>query len=262
MQHSRIHPALAEALAARGYDTLTSVQSAVIEDEADGRDLIVSAKTGSGKTVAFGLAIADQLLEGDRAPWTREPLGLVIAPTRELAIQVSKELEWLYACGGARVVTCVGGMDPMKERRALQGGAHIVVGTPGRLRDHLERGALDLSALRVAVLDEADEMLDMGFREELEEILDATPGETANLAVLRHHARARSSRWPAGTRRTRCGSRRSASARLMPTSPTRRSRSPRPTSSMSWSTFSGCTKPRRRSCSARPARRCGACMPA
>ncbi len=144
-------------------------------DEAQGRDLIVSAKTGSGKTVAFGLAIADQLLEGDRAPWTREPLGLVIAPTRELAIQVSKELEWLYASAGARVVTCVGGMDPMKERRALQGGAHIVVGTPGRLRDHLERGALDLSALRVVVLDEADEMLDMGFREELEEILDATP---------------------------------------------------------------------------------------
>jgi ATP-dependent RNA helicase DeaD len=175
MQHSGIHPALAEALAARGYDTLTSVQSAVVQDEAHGRDLIVSAKTGSGKTVAFGLAFAAQLLGGDRAPWSREPLGLVIAPTRELAIQVSKELQWLFAPAGARVVTCVGGMDPMKERRALQGGAHIVVGTPGRLRDHLERGALDLSALRVAVLDEADEMLDMGFREELEEILDATP---------------------------------------------------------------------------------------
>ena len=100
MQHSRIHSALAEALAARGYDTLTSVQSAVIEEQADGRDLIVSAKTGSGKTVAFGLAIADQLLEGDKAPWSREPLGLVIAPTRELAIQVSKELQWLYASAG------------------------------------------------------------------------------------------------------------------------------------------------------------------
>jgi ATP-dependent RNA helicase DeaD len=181
MQHSRIHSALAEALAARGYDTLTSVQSAVIEEQADRRDLIVSAKTGSGKTVAFGLAIADQLLEGDKAPWSREPLGLVIAPTRELAIQVSKELQWLYASAGARVVTCVGGMDPMKERRALQGGAHIVVGTPGRLRDHLERGALDLSALRAVVLDEADEMLDMGFREELEEILDATPDERRTL---------------------------------------------------------------------------------
>src|SRR5215207_9990558 len=181
MPNSRIHSALAEALAARGYDTLTSVQSAVIQEEAQGRDLIVSAKTGSGKTVAFGLAIAPQLLEADRVPWTREPLGLVIAPTRELAIQVSNELTWLYASAGARIVTCVGGMDPMKERRALQGGAHIVVGTPGRLRDHLERGALDLSALQVAVLDEADEMLDMGFREELEEILDATPQERRTL---------------------------------------------------------------------------------
>src|ERR671913_1271937 len=181
MPNSRIHSALAEALAARGYDTLTSVQSAVIADEAQGRDLVVSAKTGSGKTVAFGLAIGGQLLEDGRAPWAREPLGLVIAPTRELAIQVSKELEWLYASAGARVVTCVGGMDPMKERRALQAGAHIVVGTPGRLRDHLERGALDLSGLRVAVLDEADEMLDMGFREELEEILDATPAERRTL---------------------------------------------------------------------------------
>jgi ATP-dependent RNA helicase DeaD len=181
MQHSRIHAPLAEALAARGYDTLTSVQSEVIKEGADDRDLIVSAKTGSGKTVAFGLAIAHQVIEGDRVPWSREPLGLVIAPTRELAIQVSKELEWLYASAGARVVTCVGGMDPMKERRALHGGAHIVVGTPGRLRDHLERGALDLSALRVVVLDEADEMLDMGFREELEEILDATPDERRTL---------------------------------------------------------------------------------
>jgi ATP-dependent RNA helicase DeaD len=96
-------------------------------------------------------------------------------------MQVSKELQWLYDATDARVVTCVGGMDPVKERRALGGGAHIVVGTPGRLRDHLERGALNLSGLRVAVLDEADEMLDMGFREELEEILDATPDDRRTL---------------------------------------------------------------------------------
>src|SRR5881398_2431502 len=175
MRHSHLHPALAEALDSRGYDTLTPVQSAVVAEEADGRDLIVSAKTGSGKTVAFGMAMAQQLFEAERLPFSREPLALVVAPTRELAIQVSGELAWLYADARGRVVTCVGGMDPMKERRALQGGAHIVVGTPGRLRDHLERGALDLSSLRAAVLDEADEMLDMGFREELEEILDATP---------------------------------------------------------------------------------------
>jgi ATP-dependent RNA helicase DeaD len=99
----------------------------------------------------------------------------VIAPTRELALQVSRELSWLYAQAGALIVNCVGGMVPRAERRGLQMGCHIVVGTPGRLRDHLERGALDLSALKVVVLDEADEMLDMGFREDLEAILDSTP---------------------------------------------------------------------------------------
>lgn len=181
MPHLLTHPALARALDARGYEKLTPVQSAVIGQEVQGRDVIVSAKTGSGKTVAFGLAIASELLDGDRMQATRAPLALVVAPTRELAIQVSKELQWLYAETGARVVTCVGGMDPMKERRALSSGAHIVVGTPGRLRDHLERGALDLSSLRAVVLDEADEMLDMGFREELEEILDATPARRRTL---------------------------------------------------------------------------------
>src|SRR5207253_2426454 len=158
------------------------VQAAVLEADAEGRDLIVSAQTGSGKTVAFGLAIAPQLLEGDGTlPYALAPVALVIAPTRELALQVSRELIWLYGKAGARIATCVGGMDPSKERRSLAQGAHIVVGTPGRLRDHLERGALDLSSLRVAVLDEADEMLDMGFREDLEEILDATPSERRTL---------------------------------------------------------------------------------
>ncbi|MBB3764183.1 DEAD/DEAH box helicase [Sphingomicrobium lutaoense] len=169
---------LSEALSARGYDALTPVQAAVTRPEARGRDLIVSAQTGSGKTVAFGLAMADQLLgEHDRLPRPGAPVALVIAPTRELALQVSRELSWLYEKAGAAVATCVGGMDPSRERRNLRHGAHIVVGTPGRLRDHLERGALDLSALKVAVLDEADEMLDMGFREDLEEILDATPDQ-------------------------------------------------------------------------------------
>ncbi|MET0247750.1 MAG: DEAD/DEAH box helicase [Sphingomonas sp.] len=172
---------LGEALSARGYSAPTPVQAAVLEPEAEGRDLIVSAQTGSGKTVAFGLAMAAQLLQGERVEPSREPLALIIAPTRELALQVSRELMWLYGNAGARIATCVGGMDASKERRALSHGAHIVVGTPGRLRDHLERGALDLSALRVAVLDEADEMLDMGFREDLEEILDATPSERRTL---------------------------------------------------------------------------------
>ncbi len=176
MPFSHLPPLLASALSARGYDGLTDVQSAVLVDEAHGRDLLVSAQTGSGKTVAFGLALAENLLGDDgRVPAYTGPLALVIAPTRELALQVSRELGWLYREAGAQIATCVGGMDASKERRNLRGGAQIVVGTPGRLRDHLERGALNLTGLRVAVLDEADEMLDMGFREELEEILDATP---------------------------------------------------------------------------------------
>ncbi|MDE2436717.1 MAG: DEAD/DEAH box helicase [Sphingomonadales bacterium] len=173
---------LAEALTTRGYAAPTSVQAAVLEPGAEGRDLIVSAQTGSGKTVAFGLAMAPQLLEeGGNARIAASPLALIIAPTRELALQVSRELAWLYAGTNARVATCVGGMDASKERRALSHGAHIVVGTPGRLRDHLERGALDLAGLAVAVLDEADEMLDMGFREDLEELLDATPEDRRTL---------------------------------------------------------------------------------
>ncbi|WP_260580688.1 DEAD/DEAH box helicase [Sphingopyxis sp. PET50] len=175
MPFDHLSPVLADALTTRGYEALTPVQAHVVESEAVGRDLLVSAQTGSGKTVAFGLAMAGELIEGDRLPFATSPLALIIAPTRELALQVSRELGWLYAKAGARIATCVGGMDASKERRSLNQGVHIVVGTPGRLRDHLERGALDLAALRVAVLDEADEMLDMGFREDLEEILDATP---------------------------------------------------------------------------------------
>jgi ATP-dependent RNA helicase DeaD len=176
MPFSDLTPCLAQALAEHGYTALTPVQSAVVQPAAAGRDLMVSAQTGSGKTVAFGLAIASDLLgESGSVTGQGQPLALVIAPTRELALQVSRELIWLYRSTGARTATCVGGMDAAKERRSLAGGAQIVVGTPGRLRDHLERGALDLSGLRAVVLDEADEMLDMGFREELEEILDATP---------------------------------------------------------------------------------------
>ncbi|BBC72026.1 DEAD/DEAH box helicase [Altererythrobacter sp. B11] len=182
MTFTDLPPVLAEALTERGYAAPTAVQAAVLSPEAAGRDLVVSAQTGSGKTVAFGLAFASDLLDAEgKLPFALTPLALVIAPTRELALQVSRELAWLYARAGARIATCVGGMDASRERRNLQGGAHIVVGTPGRLRDHLERGALDLSALKAVVLDEADEMLDMGFREDLEEILDATPAKRRTL---------------------------------------------------------------------------------
>lgn len=174
--------ALTEALAARQYAEPTPVQSAVLVPEAEDRDLLVSAQTGSGKTVAFGLAFAPTLLGGaERFGPAGAPLALVIAPTRELAIQVKAELTWLYGKTGARIASAVGGMDARAEARALSAGAHIVVGTPGRLKDHTERKRLDLSQIRVAVLDEADEMLDMGFRDELEFLLDATPPERRTL---------------------------------------------------------------------------------
>ena len=158
-------PSLALALEERGYLDPTPVQLAVTAPDTAGRDLLVSAQTGSGKTVAYGVAMAQTLL-GDEPtlPQAGAPLALVVAPTRELALQVERELSWLYAKCGARIVAC-----------------HIVVGTPGRLRDHIERAALDLSALKIVVLDEADEMLDLGFREDLEFILQATPVEKRSL---------------------------------------------------------------------------------
>jgi ATP-dependent RNA helicase DeaD len=173
---------LLAALSARGYAQPTPVQAAVLQPEAAGRDLLVSAQTGSGKTVAYGLALAPDLIgDAARLPPAGAPLALVVAPTRELALQVKAELTWLYATAGGRVVSCVGGMDPVAERRLLSQGAHIVVGTPGRLRDHLERGNLAPAALRAVVLDEADEMLDLGFKEELEAILEETPAERRTL---------------------------------------------------------------------------------
>ncbi|MEP1768026.1 MAG: DEAD/DEAH box helicase [Sulfitobacter sp.] len=167
---------IADALAAQGYDKMTPVQDAVVAPELDGADLLVSAQTGSGKTVAFGLAIAPTLL-GENTHFERAgaPLALIIAPTRELAMQVSRELTWLYGKAGAIVTTCVGGMDSRTERRALDRGAHIVVATPGRLCDHIKRNNIDLTDLRAVVLDEADEMLDLGFREDLEFILGESP---------------------------------------------------------------------------------------
>ncbi|MDR6660701.1 DEAD/DEAH box helicase [Tardiphaga sp. 37S4] len=175
-------PSLARALAERNYNESTPVQAAVLADDAVGRDLLVSAQTGSGKTVAYGLAIAENLLEGaEKLPKAGSPLALIVAPTRELALQVHGELTWLYQYAGARVVSCVGGMDPRKEQRELAAGAHIVVGTPGRLCDHLRRNRLDVSELKAVVLDEADEMLDMGFREDMEFILKTTPASRRTL---------------------------------------------------------------------------------
>lgn len=173
---------LAAALEKQGYDTLTPVQESVTNPELEGKDLLVSAQTGSGKTVGFGLAIGPTILseDGTFGPAGR-PLALCIAPTRELALQVKRELQWLYAAAGATIASTVGGMDFRDERRALDRGAHIVVSTPGRLKDHIMRGTLDMSDMRAIVLDEADEMLDLGFREDLEFILGEAPEDRRTL---------------------------------------------------------------------------------
>ena len=173
---------LADALKRKGYDTLTPVQEAVSAPDLQGRDLLVSAQTGSGKTIGFGLAIAPTILgDAQKFDAADAPLALIIAPTRELAMQVKRELAWLYADAGSFIASCVGGMDMRDERRALSRGAHIVVATPGRLRDHIMRGSIDLTAVRAVVLDEADEMLDLGFREDLEFILEQTPTDRQTL---------------------------------------------------------------------------------
>lgn len=173
---------LAQALAGKGYEKLTPVQEAVLDPTLTGRDLLVSAQTGSGKTVAFGLALAASVLDDQaRLPQADTPLALIVAPTRELALQVSKELNWLFAPAGGKVTSCIGGVDIRDERRALARGVHFVVGTPGRLVDHIRRESLNLDHVQAVVLDEADEMMDMGFREELEHILAAAPEQRRTL---------------------------------------------------------------------------------
>ncbi len=137
----------------RGYESLTPVQQAMLDPALATSDALVSAQTGSGKTVAFGIAMAPTLLDGaERLPAAGEPLALVIAPTRELALQVKRELDWLYEMTGAVITSCVGGMDIRTERRALERGAHIVVGTPGRICDHIRRNALRMTEMRVSCL--------------------------------------------------------------------------------------------------------------
>jgi ATP-dependent RNA helicase DeaD len=182
MAFSSAHPSLGRALTSRGFVAPTPVQAAIMAPEVNVRDLLVSAQTGSGKTVAFGLALAKTLLgDADRFTAPGAPRGLIVTPTRELAMQVHRELSWLYAETGARITTCVGGMDPRRETHALSHGVHLVVGTPGRLCDHLARRSLVLDRLAAVVLDEADEMLDMGFREDLERLLEAAPKDRRTL---------------------------------------------------------------------------------
>ena len=162
-----LRPELMKAIARKGFTAPMPVQVRILEDDAltEG-DLIVQARTGSGKTLAFALPIYNQM---DHA--TREPQVLVLSPTRELAQQTAREFAWLGADLGARVATLVGGLDMERQIRMLREGATVVVGTPGRVLDHLRRGSFHTENVKVLVLDEGDHMLDMGFRDELEAIM-------------------------------------------------------------------------------------------
>jgi len=177
-------PALGAAISAKGFTELTPVQKAVLDPALAGRDLRVTSQTGSGKTVAIGLVIRELAGQPSNAKdKLAHPRALVIVPTRELAKQVVQELTWLYAPLDAKVASVTGGAVYRDEHRALSAGPSVVVGTPGRMLDHLNRGSIDPSKVAAVVLDEADRMLDLGFREELEAILGKTPEQRATHLV-------------------------------------------------------------------------------
>ena len=160
---------LLNALKEHGFDQPMEVQDRVLSEDWNS-DLIVKAKTGSGKTLAFLLPLLQEIKIGERKPQI-----LVLAPTRELAQQTADEAEFLGNFLRISVASLVGGMDIYPQLRNLNHGAAIIAGTPGRVRDHIQRGSLDTSEIHSVVLDEGDLMLDMGFRDELESILDAMP---------------------------------------------------------------------------------------
>ena len=163
---------LLKAISRKGFSAPTVVQQKVLEAYRDDLDFIVRAKTGSGKTLAFLLPLLRNIVIGDRLPRI-----LILSPTRELAQQIAKEAEWLVRFMDLAVVSLVGGLEMSPQLRALRDGTAIVVGTPGRTLDHIERGSLNTQNVECVVLDEGDQMLDMGFREELEAILDTLPKE-------------------------------------------------------------------------------------
>jgi ATP-dependent RNA helicase DeaD len=159
------------AVDAMGYTHPTPVQRAVFEPAAEGRSLVVQARTGTGKTAAFGLPIVDRIVRTS----IKVPQVLVLVPTRELALQVSREIEQLGQFRSIRVAAIYGGSSMTKQIEAIAAGAQVLAGTPGRVLDHLRQRTLDPSSIRLLVLDEADEMLSMGFARELNAILELLP---------------------------------------------------------------------------------------
>jgi ATP-dependent RNA helicase DeaD len=167
------------ALTEMGFKTPTPIQQQGIPLLLQGEDLIGQAQTGTGKTAAFGVCIFERLLlDQSKKGKVR---ALILAPTRELAVQISVELGKIGAHSQLKIAAIYGGQDIERQMSQLRFGTDIVVGTPGRLLDHMERGTLDLSQVEVAVLDEADRMLDMGFVEDIEKILQKTPGNRQTL---------------------------------------------------------------------------------
>lgn len=164
---------LREAIRAMGFERPTKVQNAVIKQALSGIDLVVQSKTGSGKTCAFGIPLVQRLVGSVAEP--KLPRALVVAPTRELANQVAEEIEHLAANTAIEILPVYGGTPIHKQSNALERGVHLLVGTPGRILDHVRRKNLDLSGLEMVVLDEADEMLSMGFWDDVTSMLGMTP---------------------------------------------------------------------------------------
>jgi len=161
---------VAKALAEMGYETPSPIQLEAVPGCLEGRDLVGQAITGSGKTAAFSIPIVERV-----DPYSRDVQAIVLVPTRELAMQVAREVERIGKYRGISVCAVYGGQPINRQLAALNRGVNVVVGTPGRVMDHMGRGTLDLQNVRVAVLDEADEMLDIGFAEDMEFILRHTP---------------------------------------------------------------------------------------
>lgn len=175
-----LSPVTLRALKRAGFETPTPVQAAVIPLALDGYDVIGQARTGTGKTAAFGLPILDQLDPLDEEP---DPQALILVPTRELSDQVAAELEKLAWGVPTEIVSLAGGKDMNRQLRRLREGVQIVVGTPGRVQDHISRRSLRTHAMWCIVLDEADRMLDIGFRPQIERILRACPQERQTLLL-------------------------------------------------------------------------------
>ncbi len=174
-------PVLCTPLSGMGFTRPTPVQSAAIPLVLQGSDTFARAQTGTGKTAAFALPMIDRLLVRGRRVKSRSPRGLVLVPTRELAIQVHGALRTFGTCVGLRATLIVGGLGMAPQVTALKSGADIVVATPGRLIDHLQRRTIDLSGVEILTLDEADRMLDMGFLPPLRRILQALPATRQTL---------------------------------------------------------------------------------